>query len=52
MALDKWGSDGGNGQTGRKLVMDYYGPRIAGSGAIYARMLTSTGWGPLMHAMP
>ena len=21
-------SDGGNGQTGRKLVMDYYGPRV------------------------
>jgi S-adenosylmethionine synthetase len=29
------GSDGDNGQTGRKLVMDYYGPRIAiGGGAI------------------
>ena len=22
------GSDGDNGQTGRKLVMDYYGPRV------------------------
>jgi len=29
------GSDGDNGQTGRKLVMDYYGPRIAiGGGAL------------------
>ena len=22
------GSDGDNGQTGRKLVMDFYGPRV------------------------
>ena len=29
------GSDGDNGQTGRKLVMDYYGPRVPiGGGAI------------------
>jgi S-adenosylmethionine synthetase len=29
------GSDGDNGQTGRKLVMDYYGPRIPlGGGAL------------------
>jgi S-adenosylmethionine synthetase len=29
------GSDGDNGQTGRKLVMDYYGPRISlGGGAL------------------
>lgn len=29
------GSNGDNGQTGRKLVMDYYGPRIAlGGGAL------------------
>jgi len=35
------GSDGDNGQTGRKLVMDYYGPRIPiGGGAIYGKDLT------------
>ena len=29
------GSDGNNGQTGRKLVMDYYGPRMSiGGGAL------------------
>lgn len=29
------GSDGDNGQTGRKLVMDYYGPRVClGGGAL------------------
>ena len=29
------GSDGDNGQTGRKLVMDYYGPRVGiGGGAL------------------
>ncbi len=29
------GSDGDNGQTGRKLVVDYYGPRVAiGGGAL------------------
>jgi S-adenosylmethionine synthetase len=29
------GSDGDNGQTGRKLVMDYYGPRVPiGGGAL------------------
>jgi S-adenosylmethionine synthetase len=29
------GSDGDNGQTGRKLVMDYYGPRVSiGGGAL------------------
>jgi len=26
--LVECGSDGDNGQTGRKLVMDYYGPRV------------------------
>jgi S-adenosylmethionine synthetase len=35
------GSDGDNGQTGRKLVMDYYGPRIPiGGGALYGKCLT------------
>lgn len=35
------GSDGDNGQTGRKLVMDFYGPRIPiGGGAIYGKDLT------------
>ena len=35
------GSDGDNGQTGRKLVMDYYGPRIPiGGGALYGKALT------------
>lgn len=35
------GSDGDNGQTGRKLVMDYYGPRIPiGGGALYGKDLT------------
>jgi S-adenosylmethionine synthetase len=34
------GSDGDNGQTGRKLVMDFYGPRIPiGGGAIYGKDL-------------
>jgi S-adenosylmethionine synthetase len=34
------GSAADNGQTGRKLVMDYYGPRIAiGGGAIYGKDL-------------
>ncbi len=32
------GSDGDNGQTGRKLVMDYYGPRVPiGGGALYGQ---------------
>lgn len=32
------GSDGDNGQTGRKLVMDYYGPRVPiGGGAIWGK---------------
>jgi S-adenosylmethionine synthetase len=32
------GSDGDNGQTGRKLAMDYYGPRVPiGGGAIYGK---------------
>ena len=32
------GSDGDNGQTGRKLVMDYYGPRVPlGGGALYGK---------------
>lgn len=35
------GSDGDNGQTGRKLVMDYYGPRVPiGGGALYGKCLT------------
>ena len=35
------GSDGDNGQTGRKLVMDYYGPRIPiGGGALYGKDLS------------
>jgi S-adenosylmethionine synthetase len=35
------GSDGDNGQTGRKLVMDYYGPRIPiGGGALSGKHLT------------
>ena len=35
------GSDGDNGQTGRKLVMDYYGPRIPiGGGALSGKDLT------------
>lgn len=34
-ALLNGGSDGDNGQTGRKLVMDYYGPRVPlGGGAL------------------
>ncbi len=34
------GSDGDNGQTGRKLVMDYYGPRIPiGGGALSGKDL-------------
>ena len=35
------GSDGDNGQTGRKLVMDFYGPRVPiGGGALSGRHLT------------
>lgn len=35
------GSDGDNGQTGRKLVADYYGPRIPiGGGALYGKHWT------------
>lgn len=35
------GSDGDNGQTGRKLVMDHYGPRIPlGGGALYGKDLS------------
>ena len=34
-------SDGDNGQTGRKLAMDYYGPRIPiGGGALSGKHLT------------
>jgi S-adenosylmethionine synthetase len=34
------GSDGDNGQTGRKLAMDYYGPRVPiGGGAIFGKDL-------------
>lgn len=35
------GSDGDNGQTGRKLVADFYGPRIPiGGGALYGKHWT------------
>ena len=35
------GSDGDNGQTGRKLVMDFYGPRIPiGGGALSGKHLS------------
>lgn len=35
------GSDGDNGQTGRKLVMDFYGPRIMiGGGALSGKHLS------------
>jgi len=35
------GSDGDNGQTGRKLVMDYYGPHVPiGGGALSGKHLT------------
>jgi S-adenosylmethionine synthetase len=35
------GSDGDNGQTGRKLVMDYYGPRVPiGGGALSGKHLS------------
>jgi S-adenosylmethionine synthetase len=35
------GSDGDNGQTGRKLVVDYYGPRVPiGGGALSGKDLT------------
>lgn len=35
------GSQGDNGQTGRKLVMDYYGPRVAiGGGALSGKDLS------------
>lgn len=40
-ALLNGGSDGDNGQTGRKLVMDFYGPRVPlGGGALYGKDLT------------
>jgi len=36
------GSDGDNGQTGRKLVMDFYGPRIPiGGGALHGKDFTN-----------
>ena len=39
--LTNGGSDGDNGQTGRKLVMDFYGPRIPiGGGALSGKHLT------------
>jgi S-adenosylmethionine synthetase len=39
--LEGGGSDFDNGQTGRKLVMDYYGPRIPlGGGALSGKHLT------------
>jgi S-adenosylmethionine synthetase len=35
------GSEGDNGQTGRKLVVDYYGPRVAiGGGALSGKDLS------------
>ena len=35
------GSDGDNGQTGRKLVVDYYGPRVPiGGGALSGKDLS------------
>lgn len=35
------GSDGDNGQTGRKLAMDYYGPRVPiGGGALSGKHLS------------
>lgn len=38
--LIRAGSDGDNGQTGRKLVMDYYGPRVPiGGGALSGKDL-------------
>jgi len=38
--FERGGSDGDNGQTGRKLVFDYYGPRVAiGGGAIFGKDL-------------
>jgi S-adenosylmethionine synthetase len=38
------GSDGDNGQTGRKLVMDFYGPRVPiGGGALSAFWTPATG---------
>jgi len=40
-ALIQAGSDGDNGQTGRKLVADYYGPRIPiGGGALSGKHWT------------
>ena len=40
-ALLNGGSDGDNGQTGRKLVVDYYGPRVAiGGGALSGKDLS------------
>ena len=39
--LTNGGSDGDNGQTGRKLTMDYYGPRIPiGGGALSGKHLS------------
>jgi S-adenosylmethionine synthetase len=39
--LHSGGSNGDNGQTGRKLAMDYYGPRIPiGGGAIFGKDLS------------
>ena len=40
-ALLNGGSDGDNGQTGRKLVVDYYGPRVPiGGGALSGKDLS------------
>ena len=48
------GSDGDNGQTGRKLAVDYYGPRAPiGGGALSGKDLpTSTGRLPMPCARP
>lgn len=38
--FEQGGSNGDNGQTGRKLVVDYYGPRVPiGGGAIFGKDL-------------
>jgi S-adenosylmethionine synthetase len=40
-ALLNGGSDGDNGQTGRKLIVDYYGPRVPiGGGALSGKDLS------------
>lgn len=45
------GSDGDNGQTGRKLAMDYYGPRVGqGGGALYGKHLSHIDRVASLHA--